>query len=151
MSVKLLLPILFSLCLNGGTIAQDSSCVSKRFKQIRHIIEEVISNQEGSYANKLTEFFVIDIKISDSTGSIEDIDYFKKNNSIHYKEIFKAVEKIKEDWKPLHCGVKRLLIPIYILFDDPIDFDYPFIIQKQKERGVFVNELIIIPVSSKKI
>ena len=150
MSVKLLSSICFLFCFSVGADAQDS-CILKRFKQINHIVEKAISVQESSYSNKHTEFYVIDIKINDSTGNIEDIDYFKKNNSLHYKEICKAVEKIKEDWKPLLCRVKRLLIPIYILFDDPVDFDYPFIIQNQKERGVFVNELIICPVNSKKI
>ena len=107
--------------------------------------------KEENYSNKLPEFYVIDIKINDSTGNIENIDCFRKNSSVHYKGISQAVLKIKKDWKLLHCGSKRLLIPVFIFFESDEDFsEYPFDIQNDKVHGVFVSKIINVFVPSNK-
>lgn len=128
------------LLITGNVCFGQDSCFKKRFEEVRRIIERAIPANDGYYAKKNSEFYIIDIKL-DSTKNIETISCFKKDSSFHYRFVEDAISKVKSAWSFLDCDISRILIPLWILYDEP--FDLPLKIESDQKEKTFVTKMII--------
>ena len=148
MSVKIIAIFSFFFLHIINANSQDS-CIIKKCREISEIIEREISINPEKYSTKLSEFFIIDIKLKDSLGGISNIDFFKKNKSVHFKSVENAILKIKKKWRPISCSVKRILIPLFIYFDQPKEFDLPIFIKPDESTGLYICRIINIAVTER--
>jgi len=144
---------ILSLALSKSN-AQDS-CMSENVQLLKRIIEKNIPVNGEDYSNLLSEYFIIDIRLDKERNTIENIDFYRKNNSSHYKSIEKSIKKIKEPWGAQSCGYTRVLIPVFLLFssaaklyDSPVEFDLKSI-RNNANNKVYLFDTIVINIFSR--
>lgn len=130
-------------------VSAQTNCSGENIKSLKTIVEKSISIKAEDYKNKIAEFYMIEMEINDSTGCIGKIDYFKKASSKNSNHIEKAIADIRAGWKPLNCRIKKLLIPIFIFFEDSEEYDYPDLLKSNPDMGLFVSKTIYISIDSK--
>lgn len=131
--------------------AQDST--EKENVDLRRFIQKNISVDGDNFVNDSSEFFILDIKLNKFNYTIENIDYFRKSTSQHFKFIDTVITLLKAKWHPPN-GFKynRLIIPVFFIFssadtlkDYPIDFE---IKKNNSANGTCLVEKIIILIHS---
>ncbi|MEI9808357.1 MAG: hypothetical protein WDO16_11075 [Bacteroidota bacterium] len=62
--MKLLLLFIAGFITHLTCFGQDS-CSQKQYSALKKIIQKSVPNNEGSYSNKLPEFFIIEIEVNE--------------------------------------------------------------------------------------
>lgn len=146
--MKLTIAFFFSIFYLTEAYGQ-STATDTQFIDLRKIVQKNISSDENQYSNNFSEYFLIDIKLNDTGDSITNIDFFRKNNSVHYQHIENLVKRIKSNWRPIKCQYTRLIIPLFLLFSSAENLqDYPIPFYKKVDtnfssKTYILDEIVI--------
>ncbi|MEI9913232.1 MAG: hypothetical protein WDO71_28460 [Bacteroidota bacterium] len=145
----LLFPVI-GLITHLTALSQDS-CAQKQFSALKRIIQKSVPNNEGSYSNKLSEFFIIEIEVNEK-DSITGIDYFRKGTSYHTAVMDSVIKKLKAIWNTPKCGIDRFIVPVFIyfqeggdkLYNSPIDMHVNKKIYNQPGKATYIFDVISV-------
>lgn len=136
------------------TAKAQNDCLANQAIHLKKLVETSITVNGEAYANTLSEYFVIDIKLNPTSGSIDTIDFLRKNQSYHAPHLEKTVDKIKKSWKGHSCGYERLFIPVFLLFSSAEDLsDYPPEFTREqylnpRTSKIFVFDVVVVNIFS---
>lgn len=147
--------VLYSIlsCALVQSKAQDNC--SKPLLVLKEIIKKNIPFDGDAYVNQLSEYYIIDIKLTPGRDSILNIGYFQKNHSSHFHCIDSVIRKITETWKPEKCNYDRILVPVFLLFSSADElYDYPieFTLKNSRDnagKNVYLSDTIVINILSR--
>ena len=150
MSIKKYFLVAGLLISSFSSFTQDT-CGSMHGSLLQFIHNNISVNRED-YTNDQSEYFILDIKLKDSDGSIAKIDYLRKNTSQHYPHMDSLISRFSTSWKRIPCSYKRVLIPVYLLFqNDGRIGDYPeemTIKPSNKNKNVLFLNVVVVNIFS---
>jgi hypothetical protein len=142
--------LIIFLCFLTAFVAAkgQKSCAQENYTTLTSLIQKNIPVNEDKYSGTKSEYFFIDIKITDK-GDIADVDFMRKDNSANYRQIENVIAKIKKSWKPRKCSAERYIVPLFLLFSgsDAVN-DKPFDLSdgevwNDKLKSYFGREIVI--------
>lgn len=106
-----------TVMLNSVAINAQDTCLQRNIRDLDKLIHQNISSKVKDYTCLESEFFIIEIVVRNG-ASVEKVNCFRKENSVHFKQLYNVINKLKNEWKPLTCEYVRYVVPVFLFFND---------------------------------
>ena len=143
--MKALILVLLSIWVLKPANAQNRPDTQMTY--IKNVVLAALPVSADRYEHGATEFFIVDMQMDPETGALQNVGFFRNDSSLNQASIRRVVERLRTSWRPLKHFSKRILLPVYLLFDESLpQLSNPFYLRKQRNQDVYVCDELNIPV-----